>query len=276
MMQGMKFFDPPPVRYLGSKWQLADWIIAQMPPHLTYVEPYCGSAAVFFRKPQSGIEVLNDLNGDILNFFDVLRTRTDEFVHQIEWTPFSRAEYDRAFEPCADPLEQARRFYVRCYQAFSGGGTKKTGWRHQITMNRGTGVAQEWSRLDGLFLGARRLKEVQLECRDALRIIEQYDTPQTLYYVDPPYVFKSRKRSAGRYQYEMNDADHRQLAAALHQVKGMVLLSGYKSDLYQELYGDWMVTSKTTTTNGNSQAVEYLWLSPNAADMSRLPLFEAR
>ena len=115
MTEAMKFFDPPPVRYLGSKWQLADWIIAQMPPHNIYVEPFCGGACVFFRKAPSALEVLNDLNHDVINFFDVLRTQLEEFMRQIEFTPWSREEYERSFEPAGDSMERARRFYVRSW-----------------------------------------------------------------------------------------------------------------------------------------------------------------
>lgn len=169
MGEAMKFFDPPPVRYFGSKWQLADWIIESMPPHMSYVEPYCGGASVFFRKAPSGLEVLNDLNGDVVNFFDMLRDHTDELVRLIDLTPFSRQEYERGFEPVDEALERARRFYVRSWQAFGSGGIEKpTGWRHQLNKNRGTGVTSEWSRLSGLFKGARRLKDAQIECLDAL------------------------------------------------------------------------------------------------------------
>jgi DNA adenine methylase len=269
----MDFRDPPPLRYFGSKWQMADWIIAQMPPHLVYVEPYCGSAGVFFRKPASPLEVLNDLNGDVVNFFTMLRDRRDDLIQAIDLTPFSRAEYDRSFEACADPLEQARRFYVRSYQSFAGGGVRKsgTGWRRRFGPERSN--PKEWSRLDGLLLGARRLKEAVIECDQALNIIQVFDSETTLFYVDPPYVLQARRRKQKRYVHEMSEADHRQLAEALHAVKGMVLLSGYQSPLYDELYGDWVVTSKTNTTNGNSTSVEYLWTSPRAADVARLPLF---
>lgn len=274
MTQSLKFFDPPPVRYFGSKWQLADWIIGQFPPHVSYVEPFCGGASIFFRKEPSGLEVLNDLNGDVVNFFEVLRRRTDELVREVDLTPFARTEYERSFEPCDDPLERARRFYVRSWQAFGSGGiAKPTGWRHQLNMNRGTGVAKEWSRLGGLYLGAQRLKAAQIECRDVLEIIERYDTEDTLFYIDPPYVLSARERKYERYVHEFSDDQHRQLANALHQVAGMVLLSGYQCPLYEELYGDWHVSTKTNTTNGNSTSIEYLWSNPNATDLARLPLF---
>jgi len=275
MTQAMKFFDPPPVRYFGSKWQLAEWIIAQMPPHEVYVEPYCGGASVFFRKEPSALEALNDLNGDVLNFFDVLRSREAELIRAIDLTPYSLAEFKRAGEPSEDELERARRFYVRAYQSVGGGGAGRRagGWRRVYDLKRGSTPGHDWSRLEGLYKAAQRLKEAQLECEDALDVIKRYDSPDTLFYVDPPYVMDSCKDKRNVYVHEIDDEQQRQLADVLHHIKGMVLLSGYDSPLYQELYSDWTVATKTNTTNGNSQSVEYLWSSPNATRMDRLPLF---
>ncbi len=277
MGEAMQFFDPPPVRYMGSKWQLAKWIISHMPPHDIYVEPFCGGAAIFFRKSPSELEALNDLNGEVLNFFDVLRTREDELVRAIDLTPYSEAEYERSLEPMvADSLERARRFYVRSYQGIGGGSARRAGWRSVTDLARGSTPASDWSRLTGLHKGAHRLKAAQLHNQSALEIIARYDTAKTLFYVDPPYVLDSRKDSRNVYAHEMTDLQHRELADVLHHISGMALLSGYQCDLYDELYADWHVTSKTTTTNGNSTATEYLWISPNASNLNRWPLFEER
>lgn len=170
-MKPMQFFDPPPLRWTGSKWQLAEWIISQFPPHLLYCEPYCGGAAVFFRKQPAKIEVLNDLDGDVVNFFTVLRTHTNELVQAVDLTPYSREEYEQAYEPSDDPLERARRFYIcsrQSYGAFSG---RKTGWRTQKNWRRGMSINHEWNRLHGLFKAAYRLKDAQIECDDALEVI---------------------------------------------------------------------------------------------------------
>lgn len=270
----MDFFDPPPLRYTGSKWILADWIMGYFPPHTLCCEPFCGGAAIFFRKQPSYIEVLNDLSGDVVNFFTVLRNRSEELIQAVELTPYAREEYELAYEPCDDPLERARRFYVCSRQSFGSFAGRKTGWRTLKTWNRRTSITREWARLDGLLLAAARLKEAQIENDDALAVIQRYDAPGSLFYVDPPYVFHSRSDGGrARYQHEMSDEQHRQLADVLNRVQGMVILSGYKSALYEELYGHWPVFQKSTTTNGNSTAVEYLWLSPNANRMSSLPLF---
>jgi DNA adenine methylase len=260
------YFDVPLLRWAGAKWKLAKWIIAQFPPHISYVEPFTGSAAIFLRKSPSKIEVLNDLNQDVLNFFDVLRSRPDELIRAIQLTPFSRAEYERSYEPTEDPLERARRLYVLCWQSFGAYAGKKTGWRHQPTELRGTGIAREFSRVNGLWHAVERLKMAQLECRPALEVVERFDTPDTLFYVDPPYPWKDRAEGGRhRYQHEMTNADHAALAGAIHQAKGMFLISGYEG-LYSDLFADWRVVSKSTTTNGNSVATEYLWISPSVDD----------
>lgn len=259
----MQFFDPPPLRWTGSKWKLADWIIGQFPSHELYCEPYCGGAAIFFRKERSQIEVLNDLNGDVVNFFTVLRTRTAELIQAIDLTPYARAEYEMAFEPCTDPLERARRFYVLSRMSFGAYSGRKTGWRTQRNRHRGTSITNEWKRLQGLLKGADRLKDAQIECDNALDVIRRYDSPRALFYVDPPYVYHTRSDGGRqRYVHEMTDDDHRALAEVLNNVQGMVLLSGYDSPLYRELYARWEVISKSTSTNGNGTAVEYLWISP--------------
>lgn len=274
----MEFFDAPPLRWTGGKWKMADWIISQFPPHELYCEPFAGGAAVFFRKWPSRIEILNDLNGDVVNFFTMLRTRPAELVQAIDLTPYSRAEYELAYEPCDEPMEKARRFYVLSRQSFGAYAGKKTGWRSQRNWNRGTSITGEWARLDGLLMAADRLKDALIECDDAAAVIQRYDGARALFYVDPPYVLSSRSQGAKRqrYTHEMTDADHRELATVLHQVQGMVLLSGYRSALYAELYPGWSMVTKSATTNGNSSAEECLWLSPRATALSNLPLFEDR
>jgi len=258
------YFGVPLLRYTGAKWKLADWIIGQFPPHVLYLEPFCGSAAIFFRKPKSRIEVLNDAYGTLINFFRVLRERPEALIKQIQLTPFSRAEYEAAYEPSADPLEQARRFYVLSWQSFGAYAGRKSGWRFQKNTGRGTGITREWKRTEGLWTSADRLRDAQIENRDAMEVMREYDSPTTLHYVDPPYVKSARSEgSRSRYMHEMNDKQQHELAECLHSLEGMVILSGYDCPLYQTLYGDWERLEKSTVTNGNNTAMESLWLSPN-------------
>lgn len=257
----MSEITSPPVRYTGGKWNLAPWIISHFPPHACYVEPFCGGASVLFRKQPSITEVINDLNGEVINFFDVLRERSDELIRAIELTPYSRAELNRAKLWATDPLERARRFYVRSLQAFSsGGGARATAWR--IQMNDPS-LVNRWNKTSHLWTTAHRLKMVQLECDTAEAIIDRFDTPNTLFYVDPPYVHSTRTDSDD-YRFEMDNASHETLATQLKNIEGMVLLSGYNSDLYRDLYLGWEMVSIETDTIQKTKRTECLWINPAA------------
>ena len=267
----------PPLRYFGGKWRIAPWIIEHFPRHITYVEPFAGGAGVLFRKPLSQYEIINDVNHELVTFFDVLRSRTDELLEAIALTPLSRYEHRRAHDrnETLDPLEVARRVAIRSRQSFgTGEGKYSTGWRYQGNSRRGKSIVDEWCKFDHLIAAASRLKNVQIECDDALAVIDRFDSEETLFYVDPPYVMDTRYSNQDMYANELSDEDHRELADKLKSVQGMVILSGYMCDLYQELYAGWTVVEKKTRTKGGGDAIEYLWLSPHANDINRLPLFE--
>jgi DNA adenine methylase len=155
----------PPVRYTGGKWNLAPWIISHFPAHTCYVEPFCGGASVLLRKRPSTAEVINDMNRQILNFFDVLRDHTDEFIRAIELTPHSRAEFERSQLPSENQIENARRFYIRSRQSFmSSEASKKPAWRFEINVHK---LIDGWNKTSHLWQVAQRLKNVQLECDKA-------------------------------------------------------------------------------------------------------------
>lgn len=277
----------PALRYHGGKWRLAAWVIGFLPPHDSYIEPYGGSAAVLLNKPRSAIEVYNDLDGQVVTFFRVLRERPDELIRAIRWTPYAFAEQQLSLDPCDDELEQARRLYVRSYLTISGPTAQwNSGWRRQKTMSKGRAnnssmktAAKSFMEVEHLYQIAERLRGVTIESMDALELIERYDNPQAVFYVDPPYVAGSRSRwNASAYQHEMTDDQHRQMAAVLHDCQGAVLLSGYDCDLYQELFGDWQSYTREVRTNGNTgrMATETLWLNPAAvktASYEDLPLW---
>jgi len=250
----------PPLQYTGSKWRLAPWIISYLPKHRCYVEPYCGAAAVFFRKPPSYLEVLNDLNGEVVNFFDVLRDHTDELLRAIDLTPWARAELERALTPSDDPIERARRLYIRSYQSYTAGEAEKSrGWATAVNESR---RLRRWPILTHLYECAKRLKLAQIDSDTALNIIERFDDAETLLYCDPPYVTETR--TAIDYPLEMTDNDHIALSEALHSIKGMALISGYDSALYRELYADWTCVTKEARTVNNVRRIEHLWVNEAA------------
>jgi DNA adenine methylase len=269
----------PALRYYGGKWRLSPWILPRFPEHDCYVEPYAGAASLFFRKEASRLEVINDLNQDVVNFFRVLRDRAGELIQAIDYTPFSRQEYVESVAPVEDPLERARRFYVRCNQGRANGGymgTKDGGWQFQVADKTNRNTVHTWSQNEYLWDVAARLKQAFIECTDAIGVIERYDRPRTLFYVDPPYPAETRERGT-RYKHEMSTEDRQALSVVLHAVKGMVILSGYNCALYDELYADWTRIEKEALTTGATYRTECLWISPNTerGKVAQLDLFAA-
>lgn len=272
--------DRPALRYHGSKWLLAPWIIEHLPQHQAYVEPYGGAAAVLLRKPRSWLEVYNDLDSHVVNYFRVLREQPADLVRAIRLTPYAYAEWSLSLLDDPDPVEMARRFYVRAFQGIAGPTAQwRTGWRRQrvtAVERRMTPAAKSFVRVKHLYQVAERLRGVQIDCLDALEVLERYDSPHTLFYLDPPYVSSTRSRWKKKaYSHEMTDRDHRELARALRDLQGMVVLSGHHCQLYDELYGSWHRIEREARTNSQyGTATESLWLSPNAV-AAELPLFGA-
>ncbi len=263
----------PAILYYGSKWRLAPTIIDLMPPHDLYCEPFGGSAAVLLQKRRSSIEVYNDLDEEVVNFFQQLREHADELIGLIEMTPLSRLELTRAYESCDSPIERARRFYVRSWQSRGANARWPSGWRYEKTCTHGRSFATRWTETHHLQAIVDRLRGVQIECDDAFRVIARFDTPQTVFYVDPPYLRETRSPSHSvEYTHEIDEADHRDLAELLRQVEGGVIISSYPHALYEGLYGDWRSMEVSVRTRGHHGATEMLWISPRLQAMG-MPLF---
>lgn len=262
----MMAITSPPIQYTGSKWKVAQFLLRYFPKHECYVEAFCGGASVLFRKSPSPIEVINDLDGSVINFFDVLRTRPKELMRAIKLTPYSRAEVIRAHVVTGDPLEDARRFYVRARQQF--GGVKvdsPNSWRYRTRTKTKQNPLGEWldpNRFSLLMETAKRLRQVYIENDSALKVIARFDTPETLFYLDPPYLAETRTDID--YVHEMTEIDHIALSDALHNIKGMAVLSGYDSPLYQRLYADWHSASVGSHTIGSVKSREFIWMNPAA------------
>ncbi|MGW1437247.1 DNA adenine methylase [Streptomyces griseus] len=267
----------PPVPYFGAKGRTASWITSLLPPHRHYVEPYCGGLSVLFAKASSPMETVNDLDGDLVNFWKVLRERPDDLVRVCELTPHARAELTAAWEPATDEVERARRVWVRLTQG-RGGMMRRSGWRHYTTTSGSNfGMPNHLNAYrDRLLPAAERLRDVSLECLPALTLIGKYGSAaDALLYVDPPYLGTTRSHR-NRYGAEMRDEDqHRELAAALTDCRAAVVLSGYDSPLYDELYAGWnRVDQQTMTGNarpGTKGRTEVLWSNRELA--GRLSLF---
>ncbi|GIN38482.1 DNA adenine methylase [Heyndrickxia oleronia] len=261
------------LNYPGSKWKMADWIIEHMPNHETYLEPFFGSGAVYFNKPLSAVETINDIDGRLVNMFRVMRDFPNQLAAKVELTPYSRAEYDLSFEVAADPIEDARRMLARCWFAIGGKTVSKSGWRCLISSN-GPRVVADWNKIpDRIKLVSNRLKNTQIECFNALDLIKRYNRPEVLIYADPPYVMDTR--TSKHYQYEMSNDEHCSLLEVLKDHKGPVLLSGYTHELYSEKLKDWTLIKKDSTALGGAKRIESLWINPIAAEqMTQFNLFE--
>jgi DNA adenine methylase len=265
----------PVLRYHGSKWRLAPWIVSHFPRHRAYVEPFGGGAGTLLRKPRAYAEVYNDLNGDVVNVFRILRDagQADQLIASLALTPFSRDEYELAHKRTDDPVEAARRFIIVSFFGFSTCNCnlqERSGFRAK-SFRSGTSPAWDWTKYpESLFAVINRLRGVSIEHRDAFDLIPAMDRHDVLFYVDPPYP-KSVRVRYGAYKHEMTDGDHRRLAGMLHQVKGASIISSYDSSLYRELYSDWRMVATVARTDGTDRT-ECLWLSP-AAERNRGGLF---
>jgi DNA adenine methylase len=264
----------PVVKYPGSKWRLARWIVTHMPPHTAYCEPFAGSLAVLFAKPRAKLETINDLDGAVVNLWRVVRERPEALARALALTPYSREEYDLSYAPpTGDPVEDARRFVVRCSQAFGSKLGTRTGWRHVITTEYAPNrpPSAQWLDLpDRVWRAHERLRRVQIERRPALEVVGAHAREEVLIYADPPYVLSTR--SGRQYRHEMTDDEHVQFVAALDAHPGPALLSGYANGLYEDLLGRWAsVTMRTNDAVGNRRE-EVLWMNERAAACRQLGL----
>jgi DNA adenine methylase len=260
------------LRYHGGKFRLAPWIRGFFPPHHTYVEPYGGAGSVLLGKVASFAEVFNDLDGDVVNFFRVLRDSAArlQLCQACELTPYARAEFEVAFEPTADPVERARRLAIRASMGFGSAGATKQTTGFRIDSNRAHATAwHDWSTYpERIAAVGERLKCVLIENRPAVDVMLQHDGRDTLHYIDPPYVLSTRVRASEHvqryYRHEMSDWDHVQLIACLENLKGSVVLSGYDSDLYRDRLSHWALrttSARMSANRGTGLRTECVWLN---------------
>lgn len=255
---------PRILHYPGSKWSMANWIISHFPEHQTYLEPFFGSGAVLFTKQRSPLETINDIDGEIVNLFRVIREKPDELAHAIRFTPHSREEYYLSYFEAEDDLERARRLVVRLWQGRGGKTAHRTGWRSMIEMN-GPLPGKEWLKFpDKIVAVAERLMGVQIENQNALDLIQRYSRQNVLIYADPPYLLETRTTSS--YKFEMSNADHVDLLDVLDQHPGPVLLSGYDNLLYDKRLKHWKKESKRAKAEAGASREEVIWINPIAAE----------
>src|SRR5216684_2853846 len=260
----------PALRYHGGKWRIAPWIISHFPEHRIYVEPFGGAASVLLRKPRAYAEVYNDLDGEIVNFFHVLRDRGEELQHHLTLTPFARAEFIEAYSPTGDPLIQAARTVMKSFMGYGSDSIRRKSGFRADSRRSGTTPSHDWANYaDKLCEIVTRLSGIVIEQRPALDVIGNKDTPETLFYVDPPYLHSLRSAvSTKAYRHEMTDKQHHELAEVLQTAKGKVIVSGYPSDLYEGLYSGWHRVERASLADGARPRTEVLWMNFMPAKIS--------
>lgn len=238
-----------------------------MPEHKVYLEPFFGSGAVLFNKPTSDIETVNDMDGNIVNLFKVIREHPGELARSVYLTPYSREEYLKSFEALQGNLsdiERARVFLVRCWMARGGKTSDRTGWRHNVNPNTINAVP-DWLGVPETILEAtERIQGVQIENMDAMELIEKYNRADCLIYADPPYLLETRTKR--HYANEMTIEQHESLLQSLNDHSGFVMLSGYDNDLYNDTLTGWAKTTKMATTDAANKRQEVLWLNPRISE----------
>lgn len=238
------------LKYPGSKTRIADWICRFIPEHSVYLELFFGGGAVFFNKEPARIETINDLSGEVVNYFKVLRDCPEDLILLLELTPYSRDEYNRSFDSADSDIERARRFAVRCCQGFGCSNRYKNGFP------------------DVLREASERLKNAQIENQDALKLLDRYNKEEVFVYADPPYMLNTRKGYL--YEHEMTDEQHEELLITLLKFNGKVMISGYENDLYNHMLKDWRKEKLKTTAECSVSREETIWMNYQDKQLSIL------
>lgn len=271
----------PAIRYHGAKFRLAPWIIQHIPNHKIYIEPFGGAAGVLLQKHRSYAEVYNDLDGEVVNFFRVLRDKKmrDELISAIQLTPFSRVEFDLSFELSSDPVEMARRTAVRAQMGFGSGGATKQSTGFRIDCNRDYGTAMHnWSNYPAAIAAAgKRFEGVLIENKSYSDVIDNHDGNDSMFLLDPPYMMGTRaSKPGGAYRHEMTDMDHEEFLAKAKGIAGMAIVCGYDSDMYRDHLDGWVLRTKDARISAGRGAKvrkECIWINLNCWDRLNYDLF---
>lgn len=252
------------LNYPGSKWRIAQAIVEMIPEHHSYLEPYFGSGAVFFKKEPAAIETINDLNDDIPNLFECIRDDPERVANQIAMTPYSRRVYDDTFKKNPeDRYEKATQFLIKCWMGYGYRmGVGKPGWKNDVQGREAMYALRNWNRLpDNILSTVGRLKRVQIENRPAIDVIKRFNNKRVFIYVDPPYLMETRKSARRQYTNEMTEADHIELLEELRKSSAKVMISGYESDLYNEQLKSWNKRRLISNRQGGQRTTEVIWMS---------------
>ena len=250
------------MKYPGSKWSIANWIINFFPEHHSYLEPFLGSGAILFNKPRSNIETVNDLDGNVVNLFEWIKKDQERLAYEIYYTPYARKIYEDAFAMVPeDSLGKAVNFYIRLNMGhgFRTNG-EKVGWKNDVQGRERSYASQDWCNLpEKIMQAAERLRGVQIENRPAVELIERFNYKNVLIYCDPPYMLETRHGK--QYRCEMGTEEHEELLKTLLRHKGPVMISGYETELYNKMLVDWNRYETKVYSQTCSKKQEVIWMN---------------
>lgn len=251
------------VKYPGSKWSIADWIISYFPEHHSYLEPFFGSGAVLFNKRRSNIETINDLDGSVVNLFKWIRDDPEKLAHEIYYTPYARRVYDEAFSTVIDDsLKKAVNFCIRLNMGHGFRTTgEKVGWKNDVKGREKAYAAMDWCSLpERIIQAAERLRGVQIENRSAVELMTRFNYQNVLVYLDPPYM--PGTRHGKQYLCEMYEEEgHMELLDTAKKHKGYVIVSGYDTPLYNAMLAGWYKAETVCFSQVGSRKTEVLWMN---------------
>ena len=248
------------LKYPGAKWRISKWIIENIPEHHSYVEPFFGSGAVFFNKQPSNIETINDLDDEVVNFFEVVRESPEELAYKIHMTPYARSVYEESYQKGGSKLDRAWRFCIKLNMSHGYRCNKKTGWKNDVQGRERAYAVQVWNKTPEIVIqAAERLRCVQIENRPALDIIKRFDNPKCIIYCDPPYLLETRKGK--QYDNEMSNKEHEELLHMLIKSKSKIILSGYDSAMYNDALKEWRREEKSNMTQSLRIRQEVIWMN---------------
>ena len=223
------------MNYPGQKWGIAKKIISYFQEHIIYCEPFFGSGSVFFNKSRCRMEVINDIDDDVVNLFKVIRDQSEELARLIYYTPYSRQEFENCYDrENVSDIERARRFLTGSFQSLSSSTHYRSGWKRTGVLSWHS-ISKAWAKVHNSILeAAERLRGVEIEKKDALELIPQYNCHECLLYLDPPYIHGTRKLYMYNHEFYKTE-QHSKLLCLLLRHKGPVVLSGYDNQLYEDL-----------------------------------------
>jgi DNA adenine methylase len=270
------------LKYPGSKWRIVENLVELIPPHHTYLEPYFGSGAVFFRKAPSDIETINDLDYDVVNLFQCIREDSEKLARLVMATPYSRQMYDDSFKIDlvtemllgGDRFHKACQFLVRCWMGhgFRTNGYK-VGWKNDVQGRERMYALWNWYRIpEWIIEVAERLRMVQIECSPALELIQRYNYENVFMYLDPPYLLDTR--NGKQYRHEMTDDDHKKMLKEILASRAKIMISGYASALYNDMLSGWTKKEFQSHAEMGKKRTEVVWMNYEPVKQMELELIK--